>query len=98
MQPSRHARAHAKASRQALAGNTVLGIVGLDARVAPNPFIVLKELGRDTVGQVGRYVIECSRFEVPDPHEDLKIRDRQAVGRGILVLPGDADDARRVRL
>ncbi len=72
-------------NQQGLAGNTALGIVGLDARVALNPFVMLKELGRDTVGQVGRYMIECSRFEIPDPHEDLKIRNRQAVGREVLA-------------
>ena len=63
-------------NKQASAGNTVLGIVGLDSGVALNPFVVLKELGCDTVGQVGRYMIECARFEVPDPHEDFEIGDR----------------------
>ena len=53
----------------------ILGIVGLDARIAFNPFVVLEEHGRDPIGQVGGHVIERSRLKVPKPNEDVKIRD-----------------------
>ena len=53
----------------------MLGVVSLDARIILNTLIVLDELGRDAIGQVGRHMIKDSGLEVPDPHEDLKIRD-----------------------
>ena len=34
------------------AGNTMLDIVCLDARVVLNPLVVLDQLGRDAIGQV----------------------------------------------
>src|SRR5271157_5368966 len=70
-------------SWQYSARNTMLGIVCLDARVVLNPLIMLDQLGRDAIGQVGRYMIECSGPKMPDPHEDLEIRDRQAVGGAV---------------
>ena len=73
-------KAGAPSAGNSSAGNTMLGIVCLDARVVLNPLIVLDQLGRDAIGQVGRHVIECSGSKVPDPHEDLEIRHRQAVG------------------
>ena len=57
------------------AGNTMLGVVRLDARVVLNPLIVLDQLGRDAIGQVGRHMIKDSGLKVSDPHEDLEIRD-----------------------
>ena len=58
----------------------MLGIVCLDVPVVFNPLIVLNQLRRDAIGQVGRYMIECSGPKMPDEHIDLKIRDRQTVG------------------
>lgn len=57
------------------AGNTMLGVVSLDARIILNTLIVLDELGRDAIGQVGRHMIKDSGLKVPDPHEHLEIRD-----------------------
>ena len=56
--------------------NTMLGVVGLNARVVLNPLVVLDQLGGDTIGQVGRHTIEDSGFKVSDPYEHLEIRDR----------------------
>jgi hypothetical protein len=53
----------------------MLGIVGLDARIVLNPLIVLHELGRHAIGQIGRHMIEYSGLKVPDPYENLEIRD-----------------------
>ena len=61
------------------AGNTMLGVVSLDARIILETLVVLDELGRDAIGQVGRHMIEDSGLKVPDPHEDLEIGDRQAI-------------------
>ena len=58
-----------------LAGNTMLGVVCLDARIILNTPKVLDELARDAIGQVGRHMIKDSGPKVPDPHEDLEIRD-----------------------
>jgi hypothetical protein len=58
----------------------MLGIVRLDARVVLHPLIVLDQFGRDAIGQVGRHMIERSGPKMPDPYEDLEIRDRQTVG------------------
>ena len=44
-------------------------------RVKNDPLVVLDELGRDAIGQVGRHMIKHSGLKVPDPHEDLEIRD-----------------------
>jgi hypothetical protein len=57
------------------AGNTMFCIVCLDARVVLNAVIVLDQLGRGAIGQVGRHMIKNSGLKVPDPHEDLEIRD-----------------------
>ena len=53
----------------------MLGVVSLDVRIILNTLIVLDELGRDAIGQVGRHMIEDSGLKVPDPHEDLEIGD-----------------------
>jgi hypothetical protein len=58
------------------AGDTILGVVGLDAGVVLHPLIALDQLGRDAIGQVGRNMIEDSGLEVPYPYEDLEISDR----------------------
>ena len=57
----------------------MLGVVCLDARVILNTLVVLDELGRDAIGQVGRHMIKNSGLKMPDPHEDLEIGDRQAI-------------------
>ena len=62
------------------ARSTKIGIVGLDAGVAHNTLIVLNQLWRDALGQVGRNMIECSGPKVSDQLGDLEIRDRQSVG------------------
>jgi len=36
---------------------------------------MLDQFGGDTIGQVGRHMIEHSRLEVPDPYEHLEISD-----------------------
>ena len=66
---------HVDAYSGASVGDTMLGIVGSYARVALNPFVVLEQLWREAVGQVGRHMIECSGLKVAKPNEDLKIRD-----------------------
>jgi hypothetical protein len=57
------------------AGDTMFGVVDLDAGVVLHPLIVLDQLGRDSIGQIGGYVINDSRSQVPDPHENLEISD-----------------------
>jgi hypothetical protein len=51
------------------------GVVRLDARIVPNALVVLDQLGRDAIGQVGRHMIENSGLKMSDPHEDLEISD-----------------------
>ena len=53
----------------------MLGVVSLDVRITLNTLIVLYELGRDAIGQVGRHMIENSGLKMSQPHEDLEIRD-----------------------
>ena len=55
--------------------NTMLCIVRLDARVVLDPLIMLDQLGRDAIGQVGRHMIEHAGLKVSDPYEHLEIRD-----------------------
>jgi hypothetical protein len=57
------------------AGDTMPGVVRLDARIVPNALVVLDQLGRDAIGQVGRHMIENSGLKMSDPHEDLEISD-----------------------
>ena len=63
----------------------MLGVVCLDPRIIPNPLIVLDQLGRDIVGQVGRHMIEDSGLELPDQHENLEIRDRETVSSEVTA-------------
>jgi hypothetical protein len=57
----------------------MLGVVCLDARVVLNALIVLDQLGRDAIGQLGRHMIKDSGLKMSDPYEDLEIGDRQAI-------------------
>ena len=58
----------------------MLGIVCLDAPLVLNPLIMLDEFGCYTIWQVSWHMIEYPRLKLPDPHEDLEIRDGKAVG------------------
>ena len=57
------------------ASDAMPGVVCPNARVVLNALIVLDQLGRDAIGQVGRHIIKDSGLKVPDPHEDLEIRN-----------------------
>jgi hypothetical protein len=48
------------------ASDTMLGIVGLNARVVLNPLVVLDQLGRDAIRQVSGHVIKDPRLQMTD--------------------------------
>jgi hypothetical protein len=62
----------------ASAGNTMLGIVSLNARVVLNPLIVLDQLGCDAIGQVGRQMIEGSGRQCHGNSDSSTVRRRLA--------------------
>ena len=62
----------------------MLGIVGRNSRVIPNPLVMLDELRCDTIRQVRWYIIKYSGPQLPGPDSDLEIRHRQPVGSKVL--------------
>jgi hypothetical protein len=54
----------------------MLVVIRLKARIVLNPLIVLNQLGRYAIRQIGRNMIKDAGPEMPNPHKDLEIRDR----------------------